>query len=123
MCGNPADSREHKFKRSDVAKASASWTRDDQPYYFDEKGSRRLQGPDSDTIKFAKVICHSCNTTRSQPFDRAYDLFADWADQKGDALMTESHIDFAEIYGSHFQNRGDKSDTVFCQASRLPYCQ
>jgi hypothetical protein len=103
ICGNPADSREHKFKRSDVAKAGTSWARDDQPYYFDQNGSRRLQGPGSDRVKFEKVICHACNTTRSQPFDRAYDRFAEWVNQKGDALMTATDIDLAEIFGIGFQ--------------------
>jgi hypothetical protein len=81
ICGNPADSWEHKFKRSDVAQSSKTWAPDDQPYYFEEAGSRRIQGPGSDLVKFDKVLCRRCNTTRTQPFDRDYERFA-WSTKR-----------------------------------------
>jgi hypothetical protein len=104
ICGNPADSREHKFKRSDLAQSSKSWAPDDQPYYVGEGGWRRIQGPGSVLVKFEKVLCHACNTTRTQPFDRAYERFAQWVNQKGDSLMAETQIDFAEVYGADSQS-------------------
>jgi hypothetical protein len=104
ICGNPADSREHKFKKSDVSLSSKSWAPSDQPYFVSGGIWRRIQGPDSQLVKFEKVLCQKCNTTRTQPFDLAYERFADWVNRKGADLMTEPQIDFAEIYSDDWQN-------------------
>jgi len=103
ICGDPADSREHKFKQSDVAQSSKSWAPGDQPHYVDDQGWRCIQGPGSELVKFEKVLCHACNTTRTQPFDRAYERFAEWINKKGQSPMAETRIDFAEVYGADFQ--------------------
>jgi hypothetical protein len=66
-------------------------------------GWRRIQGPNSQLVKFGKVLCQACNTTRTQPFDLAYERFADWVNHKGAALMNEAQIDFVEVYGSSFE--------------------
>ncbi len=104
ICGDPADSREHKFKQSDVAQSSETWAPGDQPYYVDGQGWRRIQGPGSELVKFEKVLCYACNTTRTQPFDRAYERFAEWVNKKGESLMAETRIDFTEVYGADFQS-------------------
>lgn len=104
ICGDPADSREHKFKQSDLAQSSKTWSRGDQPYYVDVEGWRRIQGPGSELVKFGKVLCYACNTTRTQPFDRAYERFAEWINKKGQSLMAETRIDFIEVYGADFQS-------------------
>jgi hypothetical protein len=103
ICGDPADSREHKFKRTDLAHSSKTWAPADQPYFISEGGWRRIQGPDSRLVKFEKVICQACNNARTQPFDFAYDRFADWVNQKDAGLMQDTQIDFTEIYGADFQ--------------------
>lgn len=100
ICGDPADSREHKFKKSDLMRSSATWAPSDQPYFISGSGWRRIQGPDSRLVKFEKVLCQPCNTTRTQPYDRAYERFAAWVNQKGSALMSEPQINLAEIYGA-----------------------
>lgn len=102
ICGNPANSREHKFKRTDVAHSGKTWAPADQPYFISDRGWRRIQGPDSQLVKFEKILCQSCNTTRTQPFDRAYDRFTEWVNQKGADLLGYTEIDFTEIYGAYF---------------------
>jgi hypothetical protein len=103
ICGDSANSREHKFKRSDLPQSGKPWTTTDQPYFVGEKGLRRIQGPDSALVKFGKVLCQQCNTTRSQPFDRAYERFSAWVNQKGADLLRYEELDFAEIYGANCQ--------------------
>jgi hypothetical protein len=103
ICGSPANSREHKFKRSDLPQSGKPWTIADQPYFVGEKGWRRIQGPDSALVKFGKVLCEQCNTTRSQPFDRAYERFSAWVNQKDAELLQHEELDFTEIYGANFE--------------------
>jgi hypothetical protein len=54
-------------------------------------------------VKFGKVLCQHCNNTRTQPFDLAYDRFSAWVNGKGEALLMQEQLDFAEIYGPDFQ--------------------
>src|SRR5262245_22852331 len=99
-CGAPADSREHKFKKTDVARASKTWAIDDKPFYVGENVWKPIQGPNSKLVKFDKVLCEVCNTKRSQPFDRAYDAFVAWVRQRGVELMRDDVINFTEVYGA-----------------------
>ena len=76
-CSNPADSAEHKYKRSDVVSEFG------RPPYHDDSSLVRfvegrvvadnLRGPASGHFKFRVGLCRQCNSTRSQPFDRGYE--------------------------------------------------
>jgi hypothetical protein len=99
-CEAVANSREHKFKKSDVARASKSWAHNDKPVYFSaDSRVTKIMGPNSNLVKFARVICEPCNNTKSQPFDRAYDTFGTWVRARGEALMGEDSLDWTAIYG------------------------
>jgi hypothetical protein len=100
ICGACADSREHRFKRTDLARSASTWDKDDQPFFAGADGVRRLQGPKSDLVKFDKKLCQACNTARSQPWDHAYEKFSAWAHAQGHNLLTEDHIDFTAVYGA-----------------------
>ena len=103
ICGNPADSREHKFKKSDLARSSATWAPADQPFFVSDSGVRRVQGPGSKLVTFGKVLCQNCNTTNTQPYDRAYESFSIWVNQRDAAVMTEPSIDFSDIYRENYR--------------------
>lgn len=102
ICGAIADSREHKFKRSDLKRSSATWALDDRPYLFRGGETRRLQSPNSEHATFGKVLCSKCNSTRTQPYDRAYERFSEWINDQGPALMERAELDFTDIYGAEF---------------------
>jgi hypothetical protein len=103
ICGAPAETREHKFKRSDLVRSSATWTPADHPYFFGSGGVRRIRSPNSHAATFGKVLCGNCNSARTQPFDRAYERFSRWVNDAEGGIMTMSHLDFTAIYGSDCQ--------------------
>jgi hypothetical protein len=119
ICGDPADSREHKFKKSDLLRSSATWAPSDQPYFFGGDRPKRIQGPGSDLVTFGKILCQSCNSTRSQPFDRAYERFSSWINEQGAALMNEASIDFATIYGPNYQAKVFEPSKILRQTTGL----
>lgn len=92
ICGKIADSSEHKIKKSNLVKL---WGKG--PYKGDNallrlKNSQQdaIQGPDSAILKFNKNLCHNCNSTRTQPFDNAYDEFIQWFEgQKKTSMRSE----------------------------------
>lgn len=97
-CQGPADSREHKIKRTDLR-----WIQGDDPYVFwgsNDPRLVRINGPGAKPVKFSNVLCRKCNSERSQPFDRAYDCYRDYVHENVDDLRYRTYIDAAEIYGS-----------------------
>jgi hypothetical protein len=101
ICGAPADSDEHKHKRSDlVARYGRSWTPEQQPFVFRDDGSRwsRIQGPNDRKNFYEKSLCRRCNNARTKPFDQAYQEFSVWVLANATTLHGKEAIDFAGIY-------------------------
>jgi hypothetical protein len=102
ICGGLANSREHKFKRSDLIRSSTTWAPDDRPYFVAGGVKRPIASPNAKIATFGKVLCVDCNSARTQPFDRAYEAFSRWVNQTDRAIMAQSRLDFSAIYGADF---------------------
>lgn len=81
----PANSREHIIKKSDIKTAYGIVNESDQLVYtnseYDDKRENKhsrykLSSIDSKVLKTKKVICRKCNDTLSQPYDRAWEQFS-----------------------------------------------
>ena len=109
ICGDPANSDEHKHKRSDlVARYGRNWTPEQQPFVIRGDGSARwtrIQGPNDRKNLYEKYLCRPCNNARTKPFDQAYQEFSDWILATGTTLHSKEAIDFAEIYGSAYTEK------------------
>jgi hypothetical protein len=102
-CGAVADSGEHKFKRSDLVRAfgNGGWRGETAVAHVTD----RILSPQSSrakSLKFAKTLCHHCNTARSQPFDRAYDQFADHIRGDSIRILDTGVLDWRAIYGDEW---------------------
>jgi hypothetical protein len=73
ICGGPGDSGEHKTKRSDL-KAVFGLPTQQQPLFFHDRTrkNRRAGSLDAKLLKSPGRICQDCNSTRTQPHDRAW---------------------------------------------------
>lgn len=98
-CKSTADSKEHKFKRSDLHRM---WGNDDYLLKGDNSTGalRRINGPNARAVKFEAFLCARCNNQRSQPFDYAYDRFADYVWGNLKTLWYRRSLNFGTIYGS-----------------------
>ena len=103
MCGKIADTREHKFKRSDLRRTGLG-AAPKQAVFLSERGFQPLQGPNSKLVKFGKVLCSQCNTSLTQPYDRAYDILSTWLAHEGNDFLNRRQIDFQEIYGDNYEH-------------------
>lgn len=102
-CGtNPADSREHKLKRSDLVRQFG-------PGPYQELTSTRegrhrdMQGPNSVLAKFKATMCAKCNNQRSQPFDLAYDRFTAYIHEHERHLLASRSVDLRAVYGTGWE--------------------
>lgn len=96
-CGAIATTSEHKYKRSDLRLLGGSgqvhWGTDpSQPFLV--RSTRK-----DPLVRFSKSLCANCNNARSQPFDRAYDIFRDYVWANLDLLWYQDGLDMRAIYG------------------------
>jgi hypothetical protein len=100
-CGSTADSREHKFKRTDLTRM---WGADDHLVWLCEQQQVKVRSArKSSIVKFSANLCAPCNNARSQPFDAAYDKFADYIWDHLNDLWPYDFLDMQQIYGSAWQ--------------------
>lgn len=109
ICGAPADTDEHRRKRSDlVARYGASWTPEQQPFVIRGDGSSkwsRIQGPNDRRNLYERMLCGPCNSTLTKPFDLAYQQFSDWVFASAATLHERDAIDFAAIFGEAYHEK------------------
>lgn len=98
-CGNEADSREHKWKKSELAALYGTPDSENYPLtWIDSEGVlRSIQGPNSALVKFEKSLCQNCNGARSQPFDRAYDLWIKYVVANYDQILELGFVDLRNV--------------------------
>lgn len=110
-CGNQADSQEHKYKKSDLirelGKVSNTGSKGYGTKFIGNKEMKDFQGPNSQEVKFSKNICQYCNNTRSQPFDRAYDIFVGYIKENEFSIMGDKQLSFSKIFGQDWKNKRD----------------
>ncbi|MCH9808091.1 MAG: hypothetical protein K0U74_10180 [Alphaproteobacteria bacterium] len=73
-----ATSGEHKTKRSDLAAVLRKPSQEHPLYFHDlERQNKPVKSLDAKILKAPKFICHDCNTTRTQPHDRAWEQMSE----------------------------------------------
>jgi hypothetical protein len=99
-CGGVADSREHRHKASVLRRM---WSEEGLYLGRDGEDLYTLRSWRSDVVKFGRVLCRSCNNVRSQPFDEAYDVYAEFIQSNTARLSRATSIDWQEVYGADWQ--------------------
>jgi len=79
VCGASADTAEHKAKKSDLKAIFGGVNQADPVFMHDGKRINvSVGGFDRKSMKWSKTLCEDCNTTRTQPYDRAWDTVSVW---------------------------------------------
>jgi hypothetical protein len=100
-CDAAADSREHKFKRSDLVRdfGSGAWSTGDAGVaHFDGKAIREARSSGAKGFKFARVVCSDCNSRRSQPFDLAYDQFTSYMVEHEQDVLGDAGFAWSDVF-------------------------
>lgn len=123
-CGRRADSREHKYKRTDLARiyGHGPYRGESGPARYGGGGHERsIQGPNSNEAKFDPNLCARCNNERSQPMDQAYDRFIDFVDERARTIISTRGFSWADVFGERWVSgsRGVKQYYVKHAGCRL----
>jgi hypothetical protein len=65
--------------------------------------STNIPGPNSDALRYSKILCVDCNTTKSQPYDTAQQIFLDWLFRNETLVLQRRFINFQEVFGEDWQ--------------------
>jgi hypothetical protein len=121
ICGGPATTGEHKTKRSDLRSAFGIPTQDNPLYLHNAEGrNRRIGSLDAKVLKSPGKICLYCNSTRTQPHDRAWEKLSEalrtWTPAIGPGSIVRTkrifpyntaremlnvHLYFVKLFGCH----------------------
>ncbi len=101
ICGAPADSREHIFKRSDFTRRYGSLPFKHIGGMLHFKGNKGKNVPSSNSkiLKYEPLICERCNNNTSQPWDKAYEIFEKWVFDNSKSIFKNRFIPLEIVYG------------------------
>ncbi len=102
MCGNIANSKEHKIKKSLLKKIFSEDFENKNMIHIKYGVESKLPGPNSDKIKFKKVICEKCNNDKTQNHDKAFDIFINYLIDNTKYINKKRMLNFEKIYGDDF---------------------
>lgn len=118
VCGAPADSGEHRFKRTDLVLlfGPGPYPQGDLPVHvFGNHASRTLQSPDSKHIKYRHSLCRNCNNSRTQPADRAFDAFRLWTHRNAISMLATRSLDLDEVFQGKAAERVPELLRYYCK--------
>lgn len=105
----PADSKEHKFKASDLRRvmfkddpAAIVWM-DDNGTRRDVKGCNAINRDRHRVLKFEPSLCEKCNNEHSQVFDLSYDKFAEYIATTPE-IHDRGYVSFPDIFGGEWRS-------------------
>ena len=104
ICNAKADTREHTIKQSDIRRlfGPGPYPKGSKLARTDEaRNNRIIQSEDSVHIKYQRSLCQYCNSTRSQPWDQAYDRFMEFIQVHTQRVKQTKKINLSEIMIGH----------------------
>lgn len=106
-CGDLATTEEHRIKAATLRRVARLDDGTITPSNVfksssDYQGSLRSLNKGSQ-VRWRKNLCSNCNSSKSQPFDRAYDAFEAFLVGHFDLISTWERLDWRSIFGSDWQ--------------------
>lgn len=102
ICGLVATTKEHKIKKSTLKKIYQKEFQNGEMLHFKNGKYSKIQGVDSNKIKYQKSLCAKCNNEFTHPFDNSYDLFLNYIIENYQHITKIRIINFFDIYGDTF---------------------
>ena len=95
-----ADSREHKFKASDIKR---NFGKKNIDVLYISQEINKISSYKDDKLTFEKLICISCNTKNTRPHDDAYNIFIEYCNANHNQLLKSGKLNFENIYGENWR--------------------
>jgi hypothetical protein len=96
ICGQPADTAEHRFKATDIRRAIRLSQR--QPAYLQinlQATNKEIDSAKAKALQYSKSLCGYCNNTRTQPYDRAWERLSEYIRTNWREIRRRRSLDLA----------------------------
>ncbi len=99
ICGQPASTREHRAKSSDLLSLFGVPSQENPLYFHTDKlRNRRLGSLKSNVLKFRNRICERCNSATTQPHDYAWEYFSKCVRKRVPAITPQIYLRPSRIF-------------------------
>lgn len=105
MCGEQADTGEHKIKKYLLNKEYRQYFLDKGMLHFKNGSWTKIQGSNSKKLKYQNTLCATCNNSKTKKYDLAYDKFVDYVLANKTIIAEKQTIDLTEIYKDNYQEK------------------
>lgn len=106
-CGDVATTEEHRIKASTlrrVGRAEDGTTKPSNVFKMSSDYQRSLQTLKKGAqVRWRRNMCANCNNSRSQAFDRAYDVFEAFLVSRFDVMADWTRFDWKDVYGNDWR--------------------
>jgi len=99
ICGNVADSREHRIKASDIALHIGSVS-PENPLFMRGNNfiQKRIHSKRSRLFQYKKTICSDCNSNRTQRYDKSWETLSKYFYEKDSYLKRVNRWSPARVF-------------------------
>lgn len=130
ICGDEATTREHMIKASDLRGCFRNLSQK-KPIYVPLSNKKNIPvgSVKSPRFKSAAILCGTCNSQRTQPYDRAWEILSDYLtknwlqiEQTGEFNLSEIldekykpldvHLYFVKLFGCRIVEHGIPVDII-----------
>jgi len=88
ICGEEADSREHRIKRSDIKQILGEASQSKPIYVHDDKQrNKKIQSTNAKIFKGEKDLCAKCNNELTQPYDKAWERLSSYLNSNWSTIL------------------------------------
>ena len=98
ICGNDGTTGEHLIKASDLKYYFGNVTTKDPVYFNKDERSWVMQSINSKFVKSDAKICNSCNSDKSQPFDKDWELLSKYIHDNFNQLASNKKIKLSNVF-------------------------
>ncbi len=104
ICGQPADSSEHRLKKTDLVSkyGEGAFIGDNKVVHVVGGQLNEIQGPGSRRLKYQDSLCKNCNNSVTQQHDRAYERLQAWIAANEVSILSARVIDFCAVFGANY---------------------
>ncbi len=99
ICGEPATTREHRVKASDIRTYFGEFSQK-SPLYFhtSERKNIPVGSVKSDKFKFESKLCNACNSSLTQPHDKAWEKLSAYLQGNFPRISRVRRIDLSRVF-------------------------
>ena len=116
ICGEPADSKEHKIKASDVRHFFGAVSRQRPIYYQGGKiPNIKVGSAKSKRLKTDNVICARCNDTRTAPYDRAWEQLSAYVSGNWEQMKRRGRFKLQSVSPGETKRQGTYVQLYFAK--------